>query len=99
MRRKGNTYKYVAVYVDDIAIAMKDPKEFTDTLEKNHKFKLKGTGPITFHLGMDFLRDGDNTLCTSTAKYIDKLIKNYEKRFGMKSSTSATSPLEKGDHP
>jgi Reverse transcriptase (RNA-dependent DNA polymerase) len=99
MRRKGNTYEYVAVYDDDLAIAMKDPKEFTDTLEKKHKFQLKGTGPITFHLGMDFHRDDDNTLCISPAKYIDKLIKNYEKLFGMKPNTCVTSPLEKGDHP
>jgi Reverse transcriptase (RNA-dependent DNA polymerase) len=99
MRRKGSNYEYVAVDVDDLAKAMKDPKEFTDTLEKKHKFKLKGTGPITFHFGMDFRRDDDNTLCISPSKYIDKLIQNYEKLFGMKQSTSATSPLEKGDHP
>jgi Reverse transcriptase (RNA-dependent DNA polymerase) len=47
MRKKGNLYEYIAVYVDDLAIAMKDPKELTDILEKQHKFKLKGTGPIT----------------------------------------------------
>jgi Reverse transcriptase (RNA-dependent DNA polymerase) len=27
MRTKGNLYEYIAVYVDDLAIAMKDPKE------------------------------------------------------------------------
>jgi hypothetical protein len=88
-----------AVYVNDLAIAMKDTKEFTDTLEKKHKFKLKGTGPITFHMVMDLYRDDDNALCISPAKYVDKLIKNYEKLLGMKSSTSVTSPLDKGDHP
>jgi Reverse transcriptase (RNA-dependent DNA polymerase) len=65
MRKKRNLYEYIAVYVDDLAIAMKDPKELTDILEKQHKFKLKGTGPITFHLGMVFTRDDDNTLCIS----------------------------------
>ena len=99
MRRKDNVYEYIAVYVDDLAIAMKDPKEFTDTLEEKHKFKLKSTGPISFHLGMDFNRDDDNTLCISPAKYIDKLVQNYAKLFGMKPSTCVTSPLEKGDHP
>jgi hypothetical protein len=78
---------------------MMDPKELTDILEKKYKFKLKGTGPISFHLGMDFTRDEDNTLCISPTKYIGKLVKNYEKLFGMKPSTSVTSPLEKGDHP
>jgi Reverse transcriptase (RNA-dependent DNA polymerase) len=79
MRKKGNLYEYIAVYVDDLAIAMTDPKELMDILEKKHKFKLKGTGPITFHFGMDFTRDDDNTLCISPTKYIDKLVKNYEK--------------------
>jgi hypothetical protein len=55
----------------------------TDILEKKYKLKLKGTGPISFHLGMDFTRGEDNTLCNSPTKYIDKLVKNYEKLFGM----------------
>jgi Reverse transcriptase (RNA-dependent DNA polymerase) len=82
MRTNGSIYKYIAVYVDDLAIAMKNPIEFTDILKTKHKFKLKGTGPITFHLGMDFTRDDDNTLCISPTKYIEKLIKNYENFFG-----------------
>jgi hypothetical protein len=83
MRKKGNLFKYITVSVDDLSIAMKDPKELTDILEKKYKFKLKGTGPISFHhLGMDFTRDEDNTLCISPTKYIDKLVKNYEKLFG-----------------
>jgi hypothetical protein len=28
MRKENNQYKYIAVYVDDLAIAMKNPKEF-----------------------------------------------------------------------
>jgi hypothetical protein len=78
---------------------MKDPKEFTDVLEAKHKFKLKGTGPISFHLGIDFTRDDDNTVCISLTKYIDKIVKNYEKLSGMKPTTSVTSSFEKGDHP
>jgi hypothetical protein len=50
-------------------------------------------------MGMDFTRDVVNTLCLSPTKYIDKLVKNYEKLFGMKPSTSVTSPFEKGDDP
>jgi hypothetical protein len=63
MRKNGELYEYVAVYVDDLAIAMKDPKTFTDTLTNKYKFKLKGTGPISFHLGIDFRREEDGTLC------------------------------------
>jgi hypothetical protein len=48
---------------------------------------------------MDFTRDDDNTLCILATKYIENLIKNYEKLFGMKPSQNVTSPLDKGDHP
>jgi Reverse transcriptase (RNA-dependent DNA polymerase) len=72
MKKNGNIYEYIAVYVDNLAIAMKNPKEFTDILDNKHKFKLKGTGPIMFHLGMDFTRDDDGTLCISPTKYIEK---------------------------
>jgi Reverse transcriptase (RNA-dependent DNA polymerase) len=68
MRKRGSLYVYIALYVDDLAIAMKSPKELTDILEKQHKFKLKGTGPISLHLRMDFIRDEDNTLCISPTK-------------------------------
>jgi Reverse transcriptase (RNA-dependent DNA polymerase) len=37
MRKKGNLYEYIAVYVDDLAIAMKDPKELTDILENSRR--------------------------------------------------------------
>jgi hypothetical protein len=64
MRKKGNLHEYIAVYVDDLAIAMKDPKALIDILEKQHKFKLKGTGPTSFHLGIDFTRV-KTTICVS----------------------------------
>jgi hypothetical protein len=99
MRKNGNIYENIAVYIDDLAIAMKNPKEFMNILENKHKFKLKGTGPTTFHLGMDFTRDDDGTLCISPTKYIENLVKNYEKSFGMKPSQNVTSTLEKGDRP
>ena len=45
MRRNGDVYEYIAVYVDDLAIAAKDPANITDTLKDIYNFKLKGTGP------------------------------------------------------
>jgi hypothetical protein len=45
MRKKGNLYEYIAAYVDDLAIAMKDPKELTDIFEKQHKFRFKRGRP------------------------------------------------------
>jgi hypothetical protein len=99
IRKNGNIYEYVAVYVDDLAFAMKDPKEFISILEGKYKFKTKGSGPLSFHLGMNFHRDDDGTLCITSLKYIEKMIANYEKLFGELPKQNVTSPLEKGDHP
>ena len=99
MRRNGNLYEYIGVYVDDVAAAAKNPKAITDLLQDKYQFKLKGTGPISFHLGCDFTRDDDGTMCMSPKRYIDKLQGTYERIFGCKPKQAVTSPLEKGDHP
>jgi hypothetical protein len=99
MRPNNGVYEYVAVYVDDLAIAMKEPQVLVDVLEKKHNFKLKGTGPIEFHLGCDFFRDDEGILCMAPRKYIEKMAMGYETMFGEKPSTKIHSPLEKGDHP
>ena len=57
MQDCSNHYKYIAVYVDDLAIASQDPQGLIDTLRNNYNFKIKGVGPIDFHLGMQFSRD------------------------------------------
>jgi hypothetical protein len=74
MHKSENSYEYVAVFVDDLAIVMKKPKEFVDILEQTYKFKTKVNDPITFNLGMDFFRDEYNTLCLSSIKYIEKVM-------------------------
>ena len=100
MRDMGDHYEYIAVYVDDLLIASKNPKAITDTLESSPiNFKLKGTGPLSFHLGCDYFRDEDGTLCYGPRKYIDRMVQSYESLFGTKPSTKFTSPLEKNDHP
>ena len=100
MRRVNDHYEYIAVYVDDLAIASKDPAGIIRALTDDHKFKLKGTGPIEFHLGCDFFRDEEGVLCFAPRKYIEKLVASYERMFGSKPKTSKiTSPLVKGDHP
>ena len=97
---KLKTYEYVAVYVDDLAMAMEDPQSFVNELtSEKYKFKVKGTGPIEFHLGMNFHRDEDGVLCMSPKKYIDKLLDNYNRLFGRAPKQNVSSPLEPGDHP
>ena len=99
MRANGDVYEYIAVYVDDLGLALVDPQSFVNTLKDKHNFKLKGTGPISFHLGMDFYREDDGTLCIAPRKYIEKMLSNYERMFGATPKQTVTSPIEKGDHP
>ena len=99
MRQNGDIYEYVAVYVDDLAFAVKDPQSFIQTLREKYQFTIKEAGPLEFHLGADFFRDDDGTLCMAPQKYIDRLAASYEKMFGEKPSAKMYSPLEKGDHP
>ena len=55
--KDGSHYEYIAVYIDDLAIFMEDPKSFCD--------KLREVAPINYHLGCGYTRDEDkptNTL-------------------------------------
>ena len=96
MRKNGDVY--IASYVDDLCIVSKDLKEITDALINKHNYKLKGTGPIKYHLGCDYFGDSDNTLCYDPRKYIEKMIDDYFWMFGCKPKYY-TFPLDKGDHP
>ena len=93
-----STYEYIACYVDDLALAMKDPKSFLDLLKEKYGFKLKGVGPISYHLGMDYFKDKDGTMVACPKKYIEKMVSTFTQMFGCP-PTKAKTPLEKGDHP
>ena len=98
MRERGDHYKYITVYVDDLLIASKDPASIIEALEKKYNFKLKGTGEVKFHLECDFFRDEDNNLFYQPRKYIKKCLDTYQRIFG-ELPKKANSPLPKGDHP
>ena len=49
--KDGTHYEYIAVYIDDLAIYMEDPKSFCD--------KLREVAPINCHLGCGYTRDKD----------------------------------------
>ena len=63
----GRCYEYVDVYVDDLMFAIDHPKDFEKLLRETYNFKLKRTGEIEYHIGMDFFRDKDGTLCIKPA--------------------------------
>ena len=104
MRKMNDHYEYIAVYVDDLAIASKNPKALTDELSQKHNFKLKGTGRMDYHLGMNFVWDesGKEALKMTSDKYREKILDAYFRMFGEHPSSSPTrnhSPLVAGDHP
>ena len=98
MRRCGNSYEYIATYVDDLCIASHNPAAIIKTLEEVYLLKLKGTGELKFHLGCDFYRDAEGVLCMIPRKFIERTAEAYTKLFGVPPK-HASSPLEKGDHP
>ena len=100
MRDAKTHYEYIAVYVDDLMIVSHDPQSIITALKgEPHSFKLKGVGPISYHLGNDYFRDEDGTLCVGPKKYIEKMAVEYQRLFGTVPSRKVSSPLEKNDHP
>ena len=94
----GTCYEYIAVYVDDLAIAAKDPQAFCNELKKKYNLKLKGVGPLEYHLGCTYKKDPDGTLAADPRRYVNKILESYERMFKEKPRKSMP-PLEGGDHP
>ena len=94
----GTCYEYLAVYVDDLAIAAKDPQAFYNELKKRYNLKHKGAGPLEYHLGCTHKKDSDGTLATDPSRYVNKILESYERMFKEKPGKSRP-PLEGGDHP
>jgi len=83
---KEGLWEYICVYVDDLALAMKDPKSFIDkqkalSEDGGHGYQIKGDGLLTFHLGCDYIRDKDGTLRAEPKKYIAKMLESYERMY------------------
>ena len=94
----GTCYEYIAVYVDDLAIAAKDPQAFCNELKKKYNLKFKGVGPLEYHLGCTYKKDPDGTLAADPRRYVNKILESYERMFKEKPRKSRP-PLEGGDHP
>ena len=99
MRNGGDHWEYVCVYVDDLLIMMCNPELFLTALQSApHNYMLKGFGPPSYHLGGDFYRDDDGTLCWGAKSYVKKMLSTYETLYGTQ-PREYSAPLEKGDHP
>jgi len=100
IRDCGTHYEYVCVYVDDLAVRMENPESFFEELQgPKWGYKLKGVGPLEYHLGADFSRDPDGTFLMSAKGYVKRMLTNYERLFNGERPKEHTSPLDKSDHP
>ena len=72
---------------------------FQDILSKPWNIKLKGTGPLLYHLGCGSSRDVNGVICMDVTKYVQRMEDSYERIFGQKLTQDITSPLEKNGHP
>ena len=91
MRSQQDHYEYIARYVDDMSIASHDPESIINELESKYNLKLKGSGPTEYHLGCDFFRDDDGTLCMSPSKYIERAADSYYRMFAPKTQIQLTA--------
>ena len=99
MRDAGDIYEYLVVYVDDLIAVMQDPKAFFDELQRSpHHYTLKGLTEPRYHLGADYFRDKDGTLCFGAQTYVKRLLNNFESLYG-ELPRKEKSPLPKNDHP
>ena len=72
MIKSVELWKYIAVDVDNIIFVLRDPAQFVKELEDTYKYKLKGTGSISFDLGYYFFRSENSTLCMDPRKCIER---------------------------
>jgi hypothetical protein len=67
-------------------------------LKSQYNLKIKGDGPIEYHLGCTYRHDPDGTLIADPKRYVDKLMDNFFQTFGHKPK-KARPPLTAKDHP
>ena len=87
-------YNYIAIYVEDLLIASEAPQQIIHDLKDKFMLKIKGDGPLEYHLGCDYKLDKDGALVAQPTIY-----HSYKKMFPNENFINAKSPLEKNDHP
>ena len=85
--------------MDDLLIASKLPQTIVGVLIKIFKFKSKGTRPISYNLGCEFTRDGNNDLCLAPHRCMEKMSDSCVSFFSSNPKLTYYSLLEKVDHP
>ena len=68
-------------------------------MKEKFNLRIKGDGPLEYHLGCDDKLDKDGTLEAQPTRYINTILESYKKMFPDENFINAKSPLEKNDHP
>ena len=99
----GDTYEYLATYVDDILIFSKDPMSTINELKKS--YNLKGVGEPQYYLGGDVIIHVDEhwdkqgvKMALSAETYIKNSIERLERQLDKPFGTSSL-PMAEADHP
>ena len=102
MKNCESHYEYVVTYVDDLLYCGKDAKKFYSDLQEHYKYKLKGVGHPTYHLGGDFkkVKEPESVLTWGALTYVKRMLVNYENTFGEPvPKREVHAPLTPNDHP
>ena len=73
-----DAYEYISIYVDDLLRASEGPQKITQDFTGKFQLKIKGDGPLEYHLGSDCILDKDSTLVAQPTRYINKILESYE---------------------
>ena len=76
-----------------------EPQKIIQDLKTKFKLKIKGDGPLEYHLSCDSKLDKDGTLVVQPIRYINKILESYKKMFPNENFINVKSPLEKNDYP
>ena len=98
LREIKDKYENIAMYVDDLLIASEEPPKIIQDLKDKFKLKIKGDGPLKYHLGCDYKLDKDGTLVAQPTRYINKVLESYKKMLPDE-NFNAKSPLAINDPP
>ena len=95
--KDGTHYKYIAVYVDDLTICMKDPQAFCDTLKKRTSSSSKALDHSAIILVLDIPDMKAESLLQIQGNMLTRFLSYMRKCFGKPKKTR--TPLVAGDHP
>ena len=68
-------------------------KELISILKSKYQLKVKGDGPLTYHLGADYYHDPDGTMVCQPKKDIEKLKETYIRLFNTEHVKLLKHPL------